>query len=442
MAVLLNSRNQLLNAAVYRVLGAGVYITSGVATGFTLPTNATSAIPNVIVLTAIPSKYVVPEYIWYRRFGVNVNPQDANDDDYGYVAIPDSNSPTISVFGDQTFLTELGDDSIVQYKVQVTEISTVATNVSTATITLPILRQGSNAVLGQLTNDSQEVSVGQDGSVPEGTIIQSTLLIYNGTEDDSDNWSATIVASEGVTAELINGKTINVVLPLNTLNGYVDITATRQGYADIVKRFSISKVVAVSNTSLLLSKDTHIFNTNFEGVVSSYDGASTQIYVYNGSTDVSDLWTVAVTDHTPNIVFYLVDNTITLATVPTNIDSGYITITATRTGYSDLVKAFNFAKVKDAVTYNVVIESSNGDVFKPGQALETTLLARVFKNDQEVTDEIAANRFRWTRVSYAPQPPPEDDSTWNQTYSSGYKSIVLTISDVWQRATFHCDILE
>lgn len=441
MAVLLNTRNALLASAVYRVLGAGVYITSGVATSFTLPANAASTIPAVINLTAIPSKYVVPQYIWYRRFGVNVNPEDPDDEDYGYVAIPDNDSPTLAVLGDADFLDALNTDNIVQYKVEVTETTTVATNQSTATITIPINRSGSNSVLGQLSNDSQEVSVGQDGNVPEGTVIESTLTIYNGIDDDTANWSATIVASEGVTATLVDGKTISVGLPLNTLNGYVDITATRQGYADIVKRFSITKVVAVSSTAILLSKDTHIFNTNFDGVVSSYDGASTQVFVYSGSTDESNLWTLSVTDHTPGIVFYLVNNTITLASVPTNTDSGYITITATRAGFSDLVKAFNFAKVKDAVTYNVIIESSNGDVFKPGQAFETLLSARVFKNDQEVTDDIPASNFRWTRVSYDPQPSPNDDSTWNQTYSSGYKSITISISDVWQRATFHCDIL-
>lgn len=441
MAALLNSRNQLLTAAAYRVVGAEVYITSGVANSFTLPANATATLPNEIVLTAIPSRYVTPKYTWYRRFGTNINPQNPNDKEYGYVEIPNSDSPTLTVLGNSEFLTALGTNSIVQYKVEVVETTTIATNLSTATITLPINRSGTSAILGQLTNDSQEISVGQDGSVPVGTIIQSTLLIFNGTVDDSANWSATITSSPGVTATLINGKTINVSLPLNTLNGYVDITATREGYSNIVKRFNITKVVAVSNTNILLSKDTHIFNTDFDGVVSSYDGASTQIFVYTGSTDESNLWNIAVTEHTAGVIFTLTGNIITLVSVPNTITSGYLEITATRTGFSNLVKSFDFAKVKDAVTYTVVIESSNGDVFKPGQTFETLLSARVFKNDEEVTDDIPASKFKWTRVSYSPQPPPNDDSTWNQTYSSGYKSITISISDVWQRATFHCDIL-
>lgn len=441
MAALLNTRNELLNAAVIRVIGAGVYITTGVSTGFVLPANATATLPGSIKLTAVPTKYIIPQYTWYRRFGVNVNPTDPDDEDYGYTEIPDSNYPVIDVLGDESFVTLLGSDNFVQYKVEVIETTTVASNLSSAVVTLSVDRQGTNAILGQLTNDSVSISVGQDGIVPEGTIIESTLIIMNGITDDTANWSATILASEGINAELVNGKNIRVNLPINTLNGYVDITATRQGYSNIVKRFSINKVAAVSGTNILLSKDTHIFNTNFEGVVSTYDGASTNIYVYTGSTDVSDLWSISITDHTPGIVFYLNANTIVLASVPTGLDSGYIEITAARSGFSDLIKTFNFAKVKDAVNYNVVVESSNGDVFKPGQAFTTLLKARVFKNDQEVTDDIPASKFRWTRVSYAPQPPPNDDSTWNQTYSSGYKSITISISDVWQRATFHCDIL-
>jgi hypothetical protein len=431
MAALLNSRNQFLNAAPTRIVGAAVYITTGVANSFTIPENSTTTLPGTLTLTAVPSLYIVPQYTWYRRFGDTGN----------FTAIANSNNPVLSVIGDQAFITDSQNSGIVQYKVEVIETSTTAQNLSEATVTLPINRLGSNAILGTLTNSSVSISVGEDGAIPAGTVIQSTLIIYNGSADDSANWSASIVASTGISADLINGKTISVNLPINTLNGYVDITATRQGYADVVKRFSISKVVAASSTNILLSKDTHVFNTNFDGAISSYDGASTTIYVYNGPTDVSDQWTITITDHTAGIVFFKTNNTIVLSSVPIAVDSGYITITATRTGFSNLVKSFSFTKVKDAVTYNVVVESSNGDVFKPGQTLTTELKARVFKNDVEVTDDIAASNFRWTRVSYDPQPIPNDDSTWNQTYSSGYKAITISISDVWQRATFHCDIL-
>jgi hypothetical protein len=234
MAELVNDRNELLRNAPTRILGASVYITSGVAASFTIPVNGTTTVPGTIVLTAIPSRYVAPSYSWSYRFG------DSGD----FTVISGATLPTLSVLGNEAFVQAAVGFSIVQYKIDVVETTGLGANPSSFTLTLPILRQGVNSVLGVLTNETQTVYADSDGVVPDGTVIQSTLLIYNGTVDDSANWSATITASEGITATLVNGKTISVSLPVNTLNGYVDITATRQGYANIVKRFNINKALS------------------------------------------------------------------------------------------------------------------------------------------------------------------------------------------------------
>ena len=57
MATLLNSRNEFLKSAATRILGSGVYITSGVANAFTIPANGTTALPGLLTLTAVPSRY-------------------------------------------------------------------------------------------------------------------------------------------------------------------------------------------------------------------------------------------------------------------------------------------------------------------------------------------------------------------------------------------------
>jgi len=88
-----------------------------------------------------------------------------------------------------------------------------------------------------------------------------------------------------------------------------------------------------------------------------------------------------------------------------------------------------------------LIESTNGDVFKPGQTMSTVLLARSFRNGVEITNEIPESRFRWRRASFLPQPPPNDDATWNSNHVGGYKSIEVTAQDVYARATYFCDIL-
>lgn len=99
------------------------------------------------------------------------------------------------------------------------------------------------------------------------------------------------------------------------------------------------------------------------------------------------------------------------------------------------------AKGEDGIDYDVQIESTNGTVFRVGQARTTMLIARVFRNGFEVTDLIDSSKFKWVRVSLDPKPAPNDDATWNATYAQGYKQIMVSVDDVHARATFHCQIL-
>lgn len=104
--------------------------------------------------------------------------------------------------------------------------------------------------------------------------------------------------------------------------------------------------------------------------------------------------------------------------------------------------ALTAAKGESGVDFDVQIESTNGTVFRVGQARTTTLVARVFRNGIEVTDSISANKFKWVRVSMDPKPPPNDDATWNASYAQAYKQIMISVDDVHAKATFHCQILE
>lgn len=96
--------------------------------------------------------------------------------------------------------------------------------------------------------------------------------------------------------------------------------------------------------------------------------------------------------------------------------------------------------ILQGVNYDVFIESSNGDTFKPGQNFSTTLSARIFRNGEEVTSQLSPAQFRWRRKSHYPQDAPNDDGSWDTAHSAGFKSIVVTANDVYARATFSCDI--
>lgn len=89
------------------------------------------------------------------------------------------------------------------------------------------------------------------------------------------------------------------------------------------------------------------------------------------------------------------------------------------------------------IPYKVDIFSTGGLVFKNG-VISTTLIARVYRGKDDITDLIDANHFRWTRVS----DDPAGDAVWNDANYGGTKQIVVTQDDVFARATFVCEILE
>jgi phage minor structural protein len=107
--------------------------------------------------------------------------------------------------------------------------------------------------------------------------------------------------------------------------------------------------------------------------------------------------------------------------------------------YTNIQKIQNIISANEAKweasNYKVEIISSNGLAFKHGD-IYTVLEARVYRNGVDVTDEIDANCFRWTRVSN----DPEADEIWNMQHSGGTKTIVITSEDVKVRATFNCSI--
>lgn len=94
-------------------------------------------------------------------------------------------------------------------------------------------------------------------------------------------------------------------------------------------------------------------------------------------------------------------------------------------------------KIEDNITYDVDIISTNGIVFK-NNLISTTLIARVYHGSKDITDEIDEGRFIWTRTSNN----TEGDIIWNHKYAGGRKQINITRDDVFNRATFNCQIKE
>ncbi|MFI8545283.1 hypothetical protein [Enterococcus casseliflavus] len=87
--------------------------------------------------------------------------------------------------------------------------------------------------------------------------------------------------------------------------------------------------------------------------------------------------------------------------------------------------------------YNVVLISSNGLLFKNG-VVSTAIQAVVFQGDEDVTDLLDANQFKWKKTNGDGTP----DEAWNALHAGGVKSVTIGTDDVNKRATFSCDIVE
>ena len=120
-----------------------------------------------------------------------------------------------------------------------------------------------------------------------------------------------------------------------------------------------------------------------------------------------------------------------------NIDTGEIVLNAYATTEEVEEQAERIDEIEDQKMYRLIIYSSNGNIFKNGQ-ISTVLTARVYSWDDDVTDDLDANQFIWTRVS----DDADEDILWNQAHAGGTKSITITSADVHVRATFYCDLID
>lgn len=86
------------------------------------------------------------------------------------------------------------------------------------------------------------------------------------------------------------------------------------------------------------------------------------------------------------------------------------------------------------VPYVLTVTSTNGAVFQSGK-VETTLNARVTKNDIDVTSSF--DRLEWTRVSQYQQSQGKDQD-WNKKHTANSSSLAISTADVEVGATFFC----
>lgn len=192
----------------------------------------------------------------------------------------------------------------------------------------------------------------------------------------------------------------------------------------------------------ILTDEFIAINTDANGNNGDFSKASTSIILFEGTRENTSEWDISV-EVTTGIQGSLSSSKDTYKVSAMTVDSGEITFTA-KYKTTTLTKVAKIAKVKQGTPgedgespYNVELISSNGLIFKNG-VISTIIHAIVFKGNENITDLLDANQFRWTKTNADGSP----DLVWNAMHAGGTKSIIIETDDVNKRATFSCDIIE
>jgi hypothetical protein len=176
------------------------------------------------------------------------------------------------------------------------------------------------------------------------------MEIYRGLTKESDQWTFTRSNSAGVEST-ISGNVVTVT-KLVAADAYIDINATRQGFGNIVKRFSIS--MSKTGTSglngapglmAMLDNESYTLAADSTGVVSDFSGAITTMHVFSGQTEDTTNWTITKSDSS-GVTSTLSGAKISVTGFSKDNDTGWVTITAKRTNYPTLTKQFTLSKAK------------------------------------------------------------------------------------------------
>jgi predicted phage tail protein len=151
----------------------------------------------------------------------------------------DSGTPIWSGAGDSYLWPRPADGTYTVWLVNFDTAGNPSTPVSTTVTVDPSIEISSYSAT--LSNDSYVLAADVFGNVSDYSGAVSKLTLYKGTVDDTVNWS--ISKTDFNCTSTLSGSTVTVTEMIQD-QAYVDIKATRLGYPDQIKRFSLSKARA------------------------------------------------------------------------------------------------------------------------------------------------------------------------------------------------------
>lgn len=103
---------------------------------------------------------------------------------------------------------------------------------------------GTDTISAVLSNENHLAPADADGNVKSFTGAETQIYIYEGGDDVTSDWTITATPSTGLTGTYNSSTHIFTPSTLTVDVGYVEFVCTKTGYANVVKRYTITKQYA------------------------------------------------------------------------------------------------------------------------------------------------------------------------------------------------------
>ena len=347
----------------------------------------------------------------------------------------------------------LADSAFIQYL----NSGVIDTGIITTDTLIATMANLTSAQVGTLTADTAFIQYLNSGIIDTGIITTDTLIATMAELTTAQVGTLTADTAFFQKMQAISTTTINSVVDQqyvhNLVAGNISVAdlSTHTATADQIVLISSdgSPAIAFSNaTQQFYDEDGNVRvqigqdgNGDFNFIVRGADG-TTALFNENGITQNgipnNTIVNNMITDSTIqkskmgfNIAEANADGTINITNVKDGSGGNFgVEYTSFKQGTTDALNEINSQKM-----YRVVIESNNGNIFKNGD-ISCTLSCRVYSWDDEITDDINAANFTWTRKSKN----AADDAQWNANHSGGAKTLTITSADVYGRSVFYCQV--
>lgn len=221
-------------------------------------------------------------------------------------------------------------------------------------ITIVRVKEGSNAIVGFLTNESHNVPCDSDGSNPDFTGASSILKIFRGNTQETSGWSCSWSLITGTATGQASTTTLtNDTITIQSLSTDVAVyrcTATKSGQSSVVKDFTITKSYAgdpgdpgadATSYYITSTKDKIVYDPG----TGQYDGGATTTVTLSG-------WRKEGTNSPQATSFYWKRGATALGaatsktiTVPTDTSSSFTMTAYIDSSYTYLAASFTVAIV-------------------------------------------------------------------------------------------------